>query len=66
MATKPKRYDEAHDWSELVGSLHTVGDLGPGYQVVSIDTDALATIVVLETEEVLQYPISRILTDPVA
>ena len=66
MAAKAKRSDEAHDWSELVGSLHTVGDLGPGYKVVSIDNETTATIIVLETEEVLSYPIAKIMNDPVA
>jgi hypothetical protein len=67
MATKSVvRDDDTRPHGVLIGTLRTVGDLGPAYQVLSVDSGTLATIIVLESEETLQYPIAKILTDPEA
>ena len=52
--------------AKLVGSFRRFGELGPAYQVLSIDGHDTATIIVLESEEKLQYPIAKILADPEA
>ncbi len=59
-----ERVDVPSRHSHLVGSLRTVGELGPAYQVLSITSETMATVVVLESEETLQYPIAKILADP--
>jgi hypothetical protein len=40
--------------------------LGPAYRVLSIDSQGKATIIILESEEKLDYPIAKILADPEA
>ena len=56
----------AGDHSHLVGSFFRFGDLGPAYEVLKIEDGENATIRVLESEEVLTYPIAKILRDPEA
>jgi hypothetical protein len=50
--------------AELVGSFRRLGELGPAYQVLSINSKDWATIIILESEEKLDYPIAKILADP--
>ena len=52
--------------AELVGSCRRLGELGPAYKVLSIGSGGKATIVILESEEKLEYPIAKILADPEA
>jgi Family of unknown function (DUF5397) len=67
MKTKTlSRADKAERHTDLIGTLRTIGEIGPGYQVVSVDSDTMATIILLESEEVLQYPIEKIFADPEA
>lgn len=51
---------------DLVGTYRTFGDAGPVYEVLSRVNEATVRIVVVETGEELNYPISEALSDPEA
>jgi len=52
--------------AKLVGSFRRLGELGPAYQALSVDSQGKATIIILESEETLDYPIAKIMADPEA
>ncbi len=55
---------------ELVGTLKTVGDLGPPYQVIgpalTRNGKSYARIVLVESDEETDYPLDALHDDPMA
>lgn len=54
------------DGADLVGAYRRFGEIGPAYEVVSVVGDGKVRIVVLESGEALDYPISEVRQDPEA
>jgi hypothetical protein len=52
------------DMNKLQGQFRTIGPFGPLYQVLKIDGDGQATIVLLESNEEVSYPARNIYFDP--
>ncbi len=51
---------------DLVGQWRRFGDHGVAYVIKRIENDKEATIEVFGTQEVLTYPIAKLLADPIA
>lgn len=51
---------------DLIGQWRRFGDYGVAYEIKSLENDSEAVIEVFGTGEVLTYPISEILADPIA
>jgi hypothetical protein len=55
-----------HDPKELVGQFRRFGPDGPAYQIVRLSTEREAFIHVVYSGEELDYPITEIMTHPIA
>lgn len=53
-----------HDGADLVGTYHRFGEIGPAYEVLSVAGAGKVRIVVLESGETLDYPVSEVRQDP--
>ena len=58
--------DRPDDGADLVGSCHTIGPIGPPYQVVATARDGKVAIMLLESGETVEYPTREVREDPVA
>ena len=52
--------------NDIVGSFHRFGEMGVAYEVMAISSDETVRIQVLESGEILDYPVSHVLLDPSA
>jgi len=50
----------------LVGSFKRFGPYGVAYEIIKVDNDRFAAIRVVESGEMLEYPMQKILADPAA
>ena len=55
-----------HEGADLVGSFHRFGEIGPAYEVMSVAGPGAVRIMVLESGEELDYPVSEVRDDPEA
>ena len=55
-----------HEGADLVGTVHRIGDVGPPYKIVSVAGPGRVRIVVLDSGETLDYPVSDARNDPEA
>jgi uncharacterized iron-regulated protein len=58
--------DRPDDGADLIGSYHTIGSIGPPYQVVARAAGGNVTIMLLESGEVVEYPARDVREDPAA
>jgi hypothetical protein len=58
--------EQPDDGADLIGSFHTVGPIGPPYQVVSVAGGGKVTIMLLESGERVDYPARDARDDPSA
>ncbi len=52
--------------AELVGTYRTFGEYGPLYRVEAVVNEAQVRVIVVETGEMLDYPVDQALNDPEA
>lgn len=57
---------QPHDGTDLVGTFHRFGEIGPAYEVLSVAGEGKVRIVVLESGETLDYPTLEVREDPEA
>ena len=50
--------------ADLIGSLHTIGEMVPAYQVVATSGGGAVQIMILESGDLLDYPASSVREDP--
>lgn len=55
-----------HEGADLVGSVHRISEIGPPYKVLSVSGPGQVRIMVLESGETLDYPVSQARSDPEA
>jgi hypothetical protein len=55
-----------HEGADLVGTLHRIGEIGPPYKVIDIAGAGQVRIMVLESGEIVDYPVSAARSDPEA
>jgi hypothetical protein len=51
---------------DLVGTLHRFGDIGPVYEVISVEDEGFVTICLVESGDTARYPIQEVRVDPLA
>ena len=56
----------ADDPRSLIGQIRRLGDFGPAYEIMEIDTDGNVVIEVIESDERVTFPLAEILEDPLA
>ena len=52
--------------SPFVGQIRRFGEYGPAYEVIDVQPRGPVTIVVIESGERLEYPLTEVLADPLA
>ena len=60
------RSASTHEGVELVGTYHRIGEIGPPYEVLSVAGPGYVRIMMLESGETLDYPVSEAKGDPEA
>ena len=57
---------KANDPRKLIGQIRRLGEAGPAYEVMEIDSDEVVTIEIIYSNERVTYPLAEILADPMA
>ena len=55
-----------HEGTNLVGTCHRIGEIGPSYEVLAIARPGYVRIMMLESGETLDYAVSQARDDPQA
>ena len=60
------KYAFADDPRKLIGQIRNLGDAGPAYEIMDVDSDGNVTIEIIYSDERLVYPLDVVLQDPIA
>ena len=54
------------DPGKLIGQIRRLGDYGPAYEIISMDSAGNVVTEVIETGEQVTFPLAEVLGDPMA
>ena len=60
------KYALADDPRMLIGQIRNLGDAGPAYEIMDIDSDGNVVVEIIYSDERLTFPLAEILEDPFA